>query len=839
MLALFVAAMAPVRANGQTPSVVAVVTTPPNGTTTANFSQPIQWTSIAGAQAYYLYVGSSPGAKDLINTGEIQVTSHSAATLPRGVKLYVRLWTKMQNIWQYTDSQIESDVAMITSPPANTVTFDLRQPITWTSVAGTQAYYLYVGSSPGAKDLINSGEIQATSYSALTLPHSVLLYARIWTKRNGLWNYSDSTFTSDVATLVAPQAGAGAVDLRQPIQWTPIAGALAYYLYVGSSIGAKDFINTGEIQATSYPASTLPRGVPLFARIYTKLASGWTWSDSTFQSNVATITSPATATIDLHQPIQWAPVPSAQAYYLYVGSAPGLKDLINTGEIHATSYSAVSLPAGQMLYARIWTKFAGVWNYTDAQFIAGTAVITSPANGTVGFDPNTAIVWTTIPAAQCYYLYVGTTKGAKDLVNTGETQATSYVAPLLPRDRLLYARMWTKRNDIWSYADSTFTAKSFGPRVQSTSLVHAGAFRVPGGLHAGGLANAGFEYGGTAIGFNPANDSLFIVGHNWDQFAAEITIPTVVNGPIAALATAAVLQPLTDPLDGEISEINPSDSNTKLIGGILPTEAGLVITAYSYYDGLNTQSASHFVRPMTLSATGSLRGPYRVGDVGTGYVSGYLGLVPLALQGVLGGPLLTGQAGIPLISRTSYGPDTGTFDPATFGVDNPAPWNPLVGYPQDHETLGAWAQSNPLFSGGDQTTGSVLPVGTSTVLFFGRHGETFCYGVGTSDPTLAGLPADDLDPYCYDPWDSSKGVHGYPYQSYVWAYDVNDLVGVRAGRMSPWDVTPYAVWELPDLGGSGIGGAAYDPATGRIFVSQLLGDSTLPLIHVYTLSLQQ
>jgi len=112
----------------------------------------------------------------------------------------------------------------------------------------------------------------------------------------------------------------------------------------------------------------------------------------------------------------------------------------------------------------------------------------------------------------------------------------------------------------------------------------------------------------------------------------------------------------------------------------------------------------------------------------------------------------------------------------------------------------------------------------------------FCYGDGTSDATLAGLPAGDGNIWCYDPTDGSKGVHGYPYHSYVWAYNVNDLITVRAGSKAPWDVVPYAVWQLPDLNGSSIGGAAYDPASGRIFVSQLLGDDVLPLIHVYRVS---
>jgi len=83
-----------------------------------------------------------------------------------------------------------------------------------------------------------------------------------------------------------------------------------------------------------------------------------------------------------------------------------------------------------------------------------------------------------------------------------------------------------------------------------------------------------------------------------------------------------------------------------------------------------------------------------------------------------------------------------------------------------------------------------------------------------------------------------KGDHAYPYAYYVWAYDAHDLVAVKMGTKQPWDVVPYAVWtlELPYAPGKGhhIGGVAYDPASGRIFVSQQFADGDLPIVHVFT-----
>jgi hypothetical protein len=60
---------------------------------------------------------------------------------------------------------------------------------------------------------------------------------------------------------------------------------------------------------------------------------------------------------------------------------------------------------------------------------------------------------------------------------------------------------------------------------------------------------------------------------------------------------------------------------------------------------------------------------------------------------------------------------------------------------------------------------------------------------------------------------------------------------VRAGTKQPYEVTPYATWQLGEFTGMGAdfstGGAAFDPATGRVYFSQIGADGALPLIRVY------
>jgi hypothetical protein len=66
------------------------------------------------------------------------------------------------------------------------------------------------------------------------------------------------------------------------------------------------------------------------------------------------------------------------------------------------------------------------------------------------------------------------------------------------------------------------------PRVQSSNLQYLGAFRVPSDA-AGDPSNLGYSYSEGVITFNPARNSLFLVGHPWTDLVGEISIPAVVN----------------------------------------------------------------------------------------------------------------------------------------------------------------------------------------------------------------------------------------------------------------------------------------------------------------------
>ncbi|MDB6088783.1 MAG: hypothetical protein JWN85_1567 [Gammaproteobacteria bacterium] len=380
-------------------------------------------------------------------------------------------------------------------------------------------------------------------------------------------------------------------------------------------------------------------------------------------------------------------------------------------------------------------------------------------------------------------------------------------------------------------------SQSTEPLLQQSNLAYQGAFRVP----QGSSDTTTFDYGGTALTYNPGNKSLYMVGHDWYQLSAEISIPSIVNSTnISSLATATILQTFADSTQGKLNQINPSDPNTKKVGGQLVYNGKLVVAGYSFYDGSGAQSTSHFARPLSLSTTGQVQGPVRIGTQYPGFVSGYMTLVPPEWQSQLGGPALTGNCCLNIISEQSNGPAVSVFDPSKLGVQSPVPATPLVGYPYPHILGPSETSQNQYFNLTTKITGVVFPVGTRSVLFFGRHGTgPYCYGPGTPDQSLAGKPADGgVDVYCYDPADSSKGTHAYPYAYQVWAYDAIDLASVKNGTKLQYQITPYAVWtfHLPFESSDAhlTGGAGYDPQTNSIYLSQRCEDTNCaPIIHVF------
>jgi hypothetical protein len=375
------------------------------------------------------------------------------------------------------------------------------------------------------------------------------------------------------------------------------------------------------------------------------------------------------------------------------------------------------------------------------------------------------------------------------------------------------------------------------PLVQSTDFTFLGRFSVTEG-------SPSWRYGaGQGMGLSAGGTHLYMGGYGGDVYLGQLPISgspsTTTTGPFVTQSIA----PTSIGSFGAVGGSDPGETLGFVLGGSLVYNNRLLVSVYSYYDAESNAQASHYV--CTTSIT-SCTGAYAF-DEQAGWTGGPMGLIPEGWRTLLGGPALVGLNSVPIIARTSYGPNALVFNPDDVGVTAPVPSQILLGYDGTHTTLGPWA-GNGVGGAVEQWNGAMISTAiafvpnTRSVLFIGRGGAgDFCYGTGTANPALHRTDTGTGHIYCYDPdFAEEQGNHDYPYDLRVWAYDANDLAAVKAGTMAYWEPVPYATWSLdadyvnvamPARVASG----TFDPATNRLYVSANTGDGNFA-IHVWQIA---
>ena len=254
-------------------------------------------------------------------------------------------------------------------------------------------------------------------------------------------------------------------------------------------------------------------------------------------------------------------------------------------------------------------------------------------------------------------------------------------------------------------------------------------------------------------------------------------------------------------------------------GGALIDGPDVIRSAYIYYDANNTQRVGHHDGQQWRSVWDEKK---------QGYVAGYMCWVPERWRADLG-DFLTGQSGIPIISRTSYGP-------AVFGASaTPSATSvtkPLIYYPPEHQTLGAYEGQGELFNETMQIKG--VAIIDDAIVFGGTIGiGPRCYGNGTSDQSKHDTQVGG-EHFCYDPEFADKGNHAYPYRYQLWRYPIADVIAAT----NPWDLIPEIIVLDQWPGRTKLAGMAYDERTRTLYFSQHAAENNdrvggYPVIHSY------
>jgi hypothetical protein len=389
-----------------------------------------------------------------------------------------------------------------------------------------------------------------------------------------------------------------------------------------------------------------------------------------------------------------------------------------------------------------------------------------------------------------------------------------------------------------------------GPLIQSSNIVYQGVFALPTGgssvsYDQATLGSSRFGYGASAMTAyrDPVTKklTLLISGHvSMPGHVAQVEVPDKFESAAAynygSIPTAKLLQKFRDITNGDLSSQSSTlgfDSNGASPRGLLVNNDSLIFSAVNWYS--YNQKASHgraslnFTENLNWSGFSAPNGsitPIRA-------VAGALANIPDAWRSALGSSALTGGSSVSVISTASFGPALTGFEPNSVGNGSNFPANTLLFYPNSNPvcgTPGCDNTDNPIFNWGSTIRGFAPIPKTNSILFVGTHPiGGYWYGGMTGPNGMQELPENQ--------W---QGPHSTAYEYRVWAYRASDLESVKAGKLKPWDVKPYAILPLNELtlaDRSGrISGSTFDQESNLLFVATPYKEAAL--LHVYKISPQ-
>jgi hypothetical protein len=158
-------------------------------------------------------------------------------------------------------------------------------------------------------------------------------------------------------------------------QWTTPTGATSYVLWLGSSgVGSNNLWDSGQMTAASLTFGGLPtNGETVYARLFTTLNGSLMYTDATYTATTAAVlTSPPLQLTGKSATFQWASVPGATGYALWLGSSGvGSNNLWGSGATTATSITFPALPTNrEKIYVRLFTLYNGGSAHSDYVYTA-------------------------------------------------------------------------------------------------------------------------------------------------------------------------------------------------------------------------------------------------------------------------------------------------------------------------------------------------------------------------------------------------------------------------------------------------------------------------------------
>jgi hypothetical protein len=452
----------------------AALLTPTPGTTLGVGATPVTWSAGAGALEYWLTVGTSPGVFDVYNQSQALTLGTTVPSLPAtGGPLYLRVYTRLPATgWAHTEYTFTATAkaALLTPTPGSTLGMGATA-FTWSAGTNALEYWLTVGTSPGVFDVYNQSQALTLTTTVPSLPATgAPLYVRLYTRYAPGWQYTEYPYTAaplSKAALLTPTPGS-TLGSSATFTWSAGAGALEYWLTVGTASGVFDGYSQSQGLTLTGTATPLPvTGSPLFVRLYTRFAAGWQYTEYAYTAGAgakaALLTPTPGSPLGLSATFTWSAGIGALEYWLTVGTASGVFDGYSQSQGLSLTGTVPSLPAtGGPLFIRLYTRFPITgWAYTEYAYTATAGVPAALGTPTPGstLGSSATFTWSAGIGALEYWLTVGTAAGVFDLYSQSQGLGTTRTVAGLPGSGPLFVRLYTRFPVTgWTYTESSYTA---------------------------------------------------------------------------------------------------------------------------------------------------------------------------------------------------------------------------------------------------------------------------------------------------------------------------------------------------------------------------------------------
>ncbi len=374
-------------------STTPIVTTPASGSTVATVPFVAQWSpSLTTVTRWQLKVGTVRGTADILDTGLLGEETRSATVnaLPGGTTTFwIRLLYETNAAWIAKDFEYAYDpngdaAPQVYNPPPGTEIVGAQALFQWTAkTVNVEQWWIYVGRSAGDSSIFNKDMGTASSVMVNNLPtDGGNLYVRLFYRVGEIWNQRDHLYSSRrLPKMTFPAPGTKISGPVVNFAWDDngVVGN-AWAVSVGRTKGGTDLFQSGTLlfdqreRTVSIPSEVSGE---VWVRLW-HLPNSFQWSFADFIYEVQSPVEPALLEPAPGSIISGAVAPrfffgangaTLFAYWVYVGSTVGGRDLFNSGLIDpsSTSVEVTGIPnQDRTIFVRLWWLVdVNRWRFAD------------------------------------------------------------------------------------------------------------------------------------------------------------------------------------------------------------------------------------------------------------------------------------------------------------------------------------------------------------------------------------------------------------------------------------------------------------------------------------------